>query len=141
MFGLGIVELMALVKDPSRVADTFAKIAPVSLHTMGRKRLYEEIGMLAAILSRNAHNLLTHALLRKVEITPTEASQLDAMEMQLLQMAHKLNEFRKIPTEGFSLDHLRQAYGIAPAAVAAGTGEKARDEGHAAKGNGHAGSA
>lgn len=141
MFGLGLGELMALVKDPSKVAETFAKIAPVSLHTMGRKRLYEEIAMIAGILSRDSHNLLTHALLAKVELTPAQVASLDSREMLLLRMASNLNEFRKLPIEGFTLDHLKQAYGIAPGQGPAGAGEKARDEGHARKGNGHAGAA
>jgi hypothetical protein len=140
ILGLGMGELMSLVKDPSKVAGAFARIAPVSLHTMGRKRLYEEICALAALLSRNSHNLLTAALLNKTEIPPEQAASLNDMEFRLLTLASKLNEFRKVPFQEMTIEKLKDAYGFAPQG-AAGNGAQAGDAGNAATGDGHASAA
>lgn len=141
LFGISITELMALVKDPSKVAQTFAKIAPISLHTIGRHRLYEELAVQAAILARNSHSMLANALLRKTEISAAELEPLAHAEMLFLQLASRLNEYRKIPAEGFHLGYLETVYGIAPASGPLRAGAQAGDEGTAANGNGHAGAA
>lgn len=141
LLGLNITELMAMVKDPSKVAGAFARIAPVSLHTMARKRLYEEICATSAILSANAHDLLAKALVRKTEMTVAESQSLARLEMQLLSAASRLNDVRKIPLEGMSLDILKATYGIPPDQGPGGPGAQARDEGATGKGNGHAGTA
>lgn len=123
----GPSQIMDLVANPFKAGVMVAKIMPVSTHTLGRMRLAQEINYLAGLLSRNCHAALATAILAQRDVTPAELAEIAKVELAMLQMAHRLNEFRKIPFEGVDIDTIAGAYGLQ---VQNGPGPQEAGNGH-----------